>query len=366
MKAAVLYETGAPLVVEDVDVEAPRDDEVLVRLVAAGVCHSDLSVAQGALATPMPAVLGHEGAGVVERVGAAVGNVAPGDHAILLYRPQCGHCRYCLGGRPALCEQGAAARRTGRLVDGTTRYRVDGREINHFSAASTFAEYAVVPASGVMRVDERAPLEVVAIVGCAVMTGVGAVFNAADVRPGATTAVIGCGGVGLSAVQGCRIAGARRVIAVDVADDKLELARTLGATDVVNAEREDAVGAVLALTGGLGVEFAFETAGTIRTLQSALDCLQPAGMAIAIGVPPLDQELALKPAGLITTDKTLRGSLYGSCNFARDVPLLIDLYLAGQLKLDEMIGRGYPLTAINEALGGLEAGNVARSIVRFE
>lgn len=366
MKAAVLYETDAPLVVEDVDVEAPRDDEVLVRLVAAGVCHSDLSVAHGALATPLPAILGHEGAGVVERVGERVGNVAPGDHAILLYRPQCGHCRYCLGGRPALCEQGATARRTGRLVDGTTRYRVNGTEVNHFSAASTFAEYAVVPASCVMRVDRRASLEAVAIIGCAVMTGVGAVFNAADVRPGATTAVIGCGGVGLSAVQGSRIAGARRVIAIDVAEDKLALAKSLGATDVVDARDGDPVAAVLAMTDDLGVEFAFETAGTIATLQTALDLLQPAGTAIAIGVPPLDQDLPLKPAGLITTDKTLRGSLYGSCNFVRDVPLLIDLYLTGRLRLDEMIGRRYPLARINEALDGLEGGNVARSIVRFE
>jgi S-(hydroxymethyl)glutathione dehydrogenase / alcohol dehydrogenase len=365
MKAAVLYETGQKLKVENVDVEGPKAGEVLVKMVAGGVCHSDLHVIHGDLPCTLPAVLGHEGAGIVEEVGAGVTNVKPGDHVIMLWRASCGDCYFCHIGRPAQCDWGVGIRWSGRLRDGTSRYQVGGQEVRHFAGISTFGEYSVAPAAGVMKIRPDVPLDKVAIVGCAVMTGVGSVFNAAELRPGTSAVVIGCGGVGLNTIQGCSIAGAEKIIAVDITDYKLELARNFGATHTLNGSQVDVVEAVKELTDGLGAHYAFEAIGNVKTLSQALDVVRRTGTVIAIGMPRPDAELAIKPTPFIMADKTLRGSLYGSCNFAVDVPRLLDLYVAGKLKLDEMISREYPIEQINEAFDALERGEVARSIVRF-
>lgn len=365
MRAAVLHEQGAPLALEQVEVEPPREGEVLVRLRAAGVCHSDLSVARGAFPAALPCVLGHEGAGVVEEVGPGVRDVAPGDHVVMLYRAACGRCRYCVSGRPSLCPQGAELRRSGMLVDGSARYRIGNRTIHHFCAASTFAEYAVVPERGVMAVARDVPFEVLAVVGCAVMTGVGAVFNAAAVAPGESVAVIGCGGVGLSAVQGAAIAGATEIVAIDRQPEALELARALGATRTVRVPDEDALAAAREAGGGDGVDHALETAGSAPTIRLALDLLRPGGRAVAVGIPPHGVELSYDAAPFVVSEKTLRGCMYGSCNFRIDLPRVLSLYAAGRLRLDALVGRELTLDEVDEALVGLEQGGVARTVIRL-
>lgn len=365
MKAAVMHQVGRPLAIEDVALEGPRADEVLVRMVAAGVCHSDLHVRNGDLPCVLPCVLGHEGAGVVEDVGPGVRHVRPGDPVLLLWRAYCGECYFCRLGRPAQCELGLTIRRSGKLADGTARFHLDGREVHHFSSVSTFGERTVVPAASAMKLREDMPLDRAAIVGCAVMTGVGAVFNAAELRPGTSAVVIGCGGVGLNAVQGCAIAGAERIIAVDISTYKLELARQFGATHAIDATRDDVPAAVRELTNGLGAHYAFEAIGNVKTLAQALELVRRTGTVIAIGMPNPSARLELTPTSFIMQEKTLRGTLYGSCNFAIDVARLLNLYMAGKLKLDELISREYPLEDVNEAFEALERGEVARSILRF-
>jgi Zn-dependent alcohol dehydrogenase len=363
-RAAVLYEGGQPLVVEELELEEPRAGEVLVRVVAAGVCHSDLSIARGRLNTPLPAVLGHEGAGVVEAVGPGVANVEVGDHVAFLYRAACGDCAYCYQGLPALCAQGVRLRVDGTLVDGTTRFTTrDGRPVHHFSGVSAFAERTVLPATAVAAVPKALSLETLAIVGCAVMTGAGAVLNAARMRAGAQAVVFGCGGVGLSAIQGAQIAGASRLIAVDIAADKLELARELGATHVIDASREEVVERVRELTGGLGADYGFETAGLVATLEQAVESVRAGGMVVAVGIPSATATIELPLAPFVGGEKTLRGSMYGTCNFAVDLPMLVDLYRGGRLRLDELVGRRMGLDEVNAALDGLEGGDVARTVL---
>jgi Zn-dependent alcohol dehydrogenase len=366
MRAAVLREPGTDLTIEQVTIEEPGADEVLLRIAAAGVCHSDLSVVRGEFATPLPAVLGHEGAGIVESVGANVTHVAPGDHALILFRAACGSCRMCRIGRPALCDQGARLRRDGVLVDGRPRYSLAGEPVHHFSGASTFAELAVVPAAAVIAVPKKFPLSSLAVVGCAVLTGTGAALNAAQVQPGSVAVVIGCGGVGLSAVQGCSIAGAAAVVAVDLNERRLELAAELGATHTVCSPAQDARVEVEKLTEGMGADYALETAGTTRTLALALELIRPGGTAVAVGVPPLGSQLTLELPPFVVTEKVLKGCFYGTSNFARDVPLLLALYESGRLDLDAMIGREVELGDINAALDALERDALARTIIRME
>ena len=362
-RAAILREPGQPLVVEEVELEEPRAGEVLVRVVAAGVCHSDLSIARGRLNTPLPAVLGHEGAGVVEAVGPGVTNVEVGDHVAFLYRAACGDCAYCHRGLPALCAQGVRLRVEGTLVDGGTRFRdADGNPVHHFSGVSAFSERTILPASAVAAVPMALPLETLAIVGCAVMTGAGAVLNAARMPAGAQAVVYGCGGVGLSAIQGARIAGASRLIAVDVAADKLELAREMGATHVVDASREEVVERVRELTAP-GADYGFETAGLVVTLEQAVDSVRPGGMVVAVGIPSATATIEIPLAPFVGGEKTLRGSMYGTCNFAVDLPMLVDLYEGGRLMLDELVGRTMSLDEVNTALDGLEGGDVARTVL---
>ena len=339
-KAAVLFEVGQRLDIREVDVQAPRAGEVLIRMAAGGVCHSDLHAMTGHLVVALPAILGHEGAGVVADVGPGVTSVKPGDHVIPLWRLSCGVCEYCSDGRPALCNAGMQVRMTGRLPDGTTRFSLDGKEIKHFAGVSTFSEYSVVPEGAVLKIPPELPLDRAALLGCAVITGVGAVINCARVRPGSSVVVFGTGGVGLNAVQGARIAGAEKIVAVDLLDRKLEFAKKFGATHTVNAAQGDPVAQVRALTGGRGVDYAFEVIGLPKTIRQAYDCLAKRGMAVVVGVTPMTTEVAVPVMSLVFEERVLTGSIYGSSRPRIDIPKLIDLYRAGTLKLDELLKIG--------------------------
>ena len=364
-RAAVLFEVGKGLQIHEVDVHPPRPGEVLVRMAAGGVCHSDLHAMTGHLVAALPAILGHEGAGVVADVGPGVTTVKAGDHVIPLWRLSCGVCEYCTDGRPALCNAGMQIRLTGRLLDGTTRFTLDGREIKHFAGASTFSEYTVLPEASVLKIPDDLSLDRAALLGCAVITGVGAAINCARVKPGSSVVVFGAGGVGLNAIQGAAIGGAEKIIAVDLLDRKLEFARQFGATHTVNGGKGDPVEQVRALTGGRGVDYAFEVIGLPQTMRQAYDCLGKRGMCVVVGVTPMAAEVAVPVMTLVFEERVLTGSVYGSSRPRTDIPKLIDLYRAGKLKLDELLTRRYPFAEINEAYAALERGEVARSVVTF-
>ncbi len=364
-KAAVLFEVGKKLEIREVEVQQPQAGEVLIRMAAGGVCHSDLHVMTGHLIAALPAILGHEGSGIVEDVGPGVTSVRPGDHVIPLWRLSCGECEYCTGGRPALCPAGTQIRMTGRLLDGTSRFKLDGKEIKHFAGVSSFSEYSVVPESAVVKIPNDLPLERAALLGCAVITGVGAAINAARVKPGSSVAVFGAGGVGLNVIQGAAIAGAEKIIAVDLLENKLEYARRFGATHTVNASAGNPVEQVRALTGGRGVDYAFEVIGLPATMRQAYDSLAKRGMAVVVGVTPMTTEVSVPVMSLVFEERVLTGSVYGSSRPRLDILKLIDLYRAGKLKLDELLTRTYPFEQINAAYDALERGEVARSVVTF-
>jgi Zn-dependent alcohol dehydrogenase len=363
MKAAVLYEPRLPFRVEDVELAPPGPGEARVRVAAAGVCHSDWHFATGEMQTPLPVVLGHEGAGVVEEVGPGVARVRPGDEVVLLWRAGCGHCEYCSRGRPALCGSNRRMRASGGLLDGTSRLHGPSGEIKHFLGVSCFAEQTVVPETSLLPISDRVPLEIAAIVGCAVMTGVGAVVNTAGVEPGSSVLVIGAGGVGLSAVMGAHLAGASPIIVADVVGSKLELASELGATDLVQAGEQDPVEAARTLTRGEGVDYAFEAIGRRETLEQAIGALRRGGTAVAVGLPGTQVAAAVNVVDLVTSEKTLKGSLYGSTRHFADIPRLFDLYRRGRLPLDRLLSRRYRLDQINEAYQALLAGEVARAVL---
>jgi S-(hydroxymethyl)glutathione dehydrogenase/alcohol dehydrogenase len=363
-RAAVLHAPGQKLDVTHVDVQDPLPGEVLVHMAVGGVCHSDLHIMTGHLSAPLPAILGHEGSGVVADVGAGVTSVKPGDHVIPLWRLSCGTCEYCAGGRPALCDGGTQIRMTGRLLDGSTRFRLSGQEVKHFAGVSTFSEYSVIPEGALLKIPGDFPLEKAALLGCGVITGVGAAFNA-PVTAGSSVAVFGTGGVGLNVIQGAAIAGAEKIIAVDLLDSKLEYARRLGATHTVNASKDDPVKHVRELAGGKGVDFAFEVVGLSRTIRQAYDSLRKRGKAIVVGVGPTASEVSVPTLSLVFEERVLTGSLYGSARPKTDIPMLMNLYQAGKLKLDELLTRTYPFEQINEAYEALERGEVARSVVLY-
>jgi S-(hydroxymethyl)glutathione dehydrogenase/alcohol dehydrogenase len=359
MKAAVLYEAKKPLVVEDVEIEEPKTGEVLVKVAAAGVCHSDLHFMEGSWPFRLPAILGHEGAGVVERVGEGVTLVQPGDHVILTWVAPCGQCRNCVRGKPYLCNSNPAA----SMKDGTTRLKKGDQSIFHFLGVSSFAQHLIAHETAMVKVREDAPLEKVALIGCGVMTGVGAVVNTAKVEMGSSVAVFGCGGVGLNVIQGANLAGATTIIAVDKFDNKLELARKLGATHVVNASNEDPVKKVREITGA-GADYTFEVIGIPEVVAQAFDAAGPGGTAVMVGMPPIGAPVTVNSLGLFQ-GKTLQGAYYGSARVRVDMPVLVDLYMAGKLKLDELITRSYPLDGINDAFDAMKKGEVARSIIKF-
>ena len=366
MKAAVLWEVNQPLRVQDVELDEPKDGEVLVRIAAAGVCHSDYHFMHGDLPIGIPCVLGHEGAGVVERVGPGVRSVHPGDHVVLLFRANCGHCDFCSRGRPALCAMAAQIRTTGRLLDGTSRLHANGTEIKHLHGVSCFAERCVVTQEACVPIPHEIPFEVAAVFGCAVMTGVGAVINTAKVTAGSSVLIIGSGGVGLSAVMGASLAGANPIIAADILEAKLAAAIDFGATHRVNARSQDVVDAVRNLTGGEGVDFAFEAIGNPSAMNQAFRALRRGGLATAVGIAPFGTQVTVDAGELVYQEKVLQGSYYGSAHFQADIPRLLQLYLAGRLPVDRLISRRYRLVNVNQAFEALLAGEVSRSVVVFD
>ena len=361
MKAAVMWEREAPLALEDVQIDKPGPGEVLVRTAASGVCHSDLHVIEGGLPVPPPTILGHEPAGVVEAVGEGVPGFAPGDHVIGCISAWCGVCEQCLKGRPYLCGAGIGARAPER----GPRLSKDGKPILQFANLSSFAEQMLVPERSLVKIREEMPLDRAALIGCGVTTGLGAALNTARVEPGSSVAVIGCGGVGLAALQGSRIAGAGRIIAVDAQPWKLDLATKLGATDVVDASEGDPTLKVLELSGG-GVEQSFECIGLESTVQQAVNMLKSGGTAVLVGVVPVGKLVPLHAADITLREKRVMGSMMGSNRFRIDMPKYVDLYLDGRLKLDEMISARLPLADVNQAFDEMRKGAAARSVLVFD
>jgi len=360
VRAVVLHEPGRPVGVEEVELDPPKRDEVLVRIAAVGVCHSDVRLADGELgAGRWPAVMGHEGAGVVEAVGVGVDHVAPGDHVALCFVPACRSCRYCLAGRPNLCLVVAEAGARGMLLDGTSRLRLpDGATLQHGLRTACFADYAVVAAAGVVPIPRELPLWQAALLGCGVVTGMGAVRNAARLEPGQSAAVIGCGGVGLQVIAALRLAGAHPIIALDRVAEKLELAAGQGATHVYATSPLDEV---LALTDG-GVDFAFEVVGRPETIRLAWDLIRPGGTAVVVGLAPDGVEASV-PAIEFLSEKSLRGSYYGSGDPAAELPALAELALAGEIDLASVVTSVEPLEAANDALERLRRGEGARTVL---
>jgi S-(hydroxymethyl)glutathione dehydrogenase/alcohol dehydrogenase len=359
VKAALLTAVDAPLEIVDLEIDDPGPHEVRVRTAAAGVCHSDLHVIEGKYPSALPAVLGHEAAGVVEAVGSAVEYVRPGDHVITCISMWCGNCRNCIRGRPSLCSQEGLT----RLETDKPRLTQDGTPVIQFSNLSCFAEEMLVHEKAIAKVTKEIPLDKAALIGCGVVTGVGAVQNTAEVRPGDAVAVVGCGGIGLNAVQGARLAGAERIIAIDRLASKLELARKFGATDIVDASQVDPVEAVRDLTGG-GVDHAIEAVGLKTTAEQCFSMVAMGGTATVIGMLPVGTKIELMGLELLA-EKKIQGSVMGSTRFRVDMPSYIQLYLQGRLNLDDLVSRVITLEEINEAFGALKTGEVARSLIRM-
>jgi S-(hydroxymethyl)glutathione dehydrogenase/alcohol dehydrogenase len=361
MRAALLHTIPGELVIEDVAVDRPGPHEVLIRNAAAGVCHSDLHFMEGTYFWETPVVLGHESAGIVEAVGDEVTYVSPGDHVITCTSVFCGECEQCLTGHPYFCANPSVRRPT----DGPSRLTLDGAHVAQFAELGSFAEQLLVHERAVVKVDESIPLDRAALLGCGVITGVGAVLHTAKVEPGSTVAVIGCGGIGLNCIQAAALAGALRVIAVDRVPSKLELAKTFGATDVVQAGGDtDPVVAVRELTGG-GVDYSFEAIGLKVTVEQAFAMLRNRGTATVIGMVPIGQTIELQGVDFLG-EKRIQGSVMGSNRFRVDMPQLLDFYRQGRLKLDELVSAKVPLDRVNEAYAELKTGEVARTVITFD
>ncbi|MDZ7670500.1 MAG: Zn-dependent alcohol dehydrogenase [Gammaproteobacteria bacterium] len=360
MKAAVLREINKPLEIEDIQHGDPGPREVLVRTVAAGVCHSDLHFQNGSYPYPLPAVLGHESAGVVEAVGADVTYVKPGDHVITCLSAFCGHCEYCLTGHMSLCQEPELQ----RSEEQPSRLAKKDETMWQFLNLSSFAEYMLVHEHTIVKIREDMPMDRAALIGCAVTTGVGAVIHTAKVEPGSTVVVIGCGGVGLSAINGAAIAGAARIIAVDMVPAKLELARKFGATDVVNAKDNDPVEAVREMTGG-GVHYSFEAIGLKATAEQAFKMLARGGTATVIGMIPVGTHIELHGPEFLM-ERRMQGSNMGSNRFRIDMPRFVEFYLQGRLHLDDLISRRIRLEDVNDGMEALKTGEVARSVIMFD
>jgi alcohol dehydrogenase len=362
--AARPYADSRPLSVETARLDAPGPGEVLVAVRAAGLCHSDLSVINGDRPRPTPMALGHEAAGVVEALGPGVDDLAVGDHVVMVFMPSCGHCAPCAGGRPALCEPGAAANGKGELLGGGRRLHEDAGELNHHLGCSAFADRAVVSRRSLVKIDADLPFEHAALFGCAVLTGVGAVVNTAGVKAGQSVVVVGLGGVGLSSVLGALAAGASPVVAVDLSEDKLALARSLGPVRTVNAADADAVEQVRALTGG-GADFAFEMAGSVKALEAAWRMTRRGGTTVTAGLPPPDAALAVNVVSLVAEERTLKGSYIGTCVPSRDIPRYVALFRQGRLPVDRLLSGTIALDDINAAFDQLAEGRAVRTVITF-
>jgi len=364
IKAAVLYEPNQPLQIEVVDLEPPKAGEVLVKMAASGVCHSDYHLVTGDTKHEMPVVAGHEGAGIVEAVGERVAGFNPGDHVALNWAPNCGHCFYCLRDRPNLCTTYIDPLWAGTMMDGTTRLSIEGRPVYHFSSIACFADYVVVPQECCVGLREDLSLDVAALIGCAVTTGVGAALNTVRVEPGSSVAVFGAGGVGLSIIMGAKLAGAGQIIAIDTNETKGDLAQSFGATDVL-INSPDVVKDIRNLTEGRGADYVFEAIGIPAVQEQSLEAVRPAGTVVLVGVSPMGSGTNLPGAIITRQEKTVTGSYYGTANTARDFPLYADLFLAGKLDLKRLISKTYKLDQINEAYEDMLAGQIARGVIRF-
>ncbi|MDB5969206.1 MAG: S-(Hydroxymethyl)glutathione dehydrogenase/class alcohol dehydrogenase [Hydrocarboniphaga sp.] len=367
-RAAVAWEAGKPLSIEEVDVAAPKAGEVLVKIVATGVCHTDLFTLSGADPEGLfPVILGHEGGGIVQEIGPGVTSVKPGDHVIPLYTPECGECKFCLSGKTNLCQKIRLTQGRGVMPDGTSRFSIKGQTILHYMGTSTFSEYTVMPEIAVARINPKAPLEKVCLLGCGITTGIGAVLNTAKVKPGDSVAVFGLGGIGLSVVQGAVMAKAGRIIAVDMNPSKWDMAKALGATDFVNPK--DYPGTpiqqvIVDLTDG-GVDFSFECIGNVNVMRSALECCHKGwGESVIIGVAGAGQEISTRPFQLVT-GRVWRGSAFGGVKGRSQLPGYVDRYLQGEIKIDEMITEVLPLEEINKAFELMHEGKVIRSVIRY-
>ncbi len=365
MKAAVLFKANTPLEIVDLTQEGPRAGEARVQVKAAGICHSDWHIMNGDWTPPLPMVLGHEAAGVVEAVGTGVANVKAGDHVIFSFRPHCGRCLYCSIGRSVLCD---GHNDTARWVmfDGSHRMSREGQPINQMARIGTFSEQVVCPAEQLVPIRKEMPWPQAALLGCCVPTGVGAVTRCANVEPGSSVVIIGCGGVGLNVVQGARLAGARNIIACDLLDSKLEYARDFGATHTVNASKTNIVDFARSLTGGRGVDYAFDAIGGEATTLQILDAIRPGGTAVIVGMAAMNVRAPITPYMMALQEKCIKGTMYGSVRPNLDFPWLVDAYLDGRLKVDELVSRTYRLEEINDGFAALRSGQVARGVVVFD
>jgi len=364
-KAAVLHQVSQPLTIETLQMAPLAPTDVLVRIRASGLCHTDLEVMQGSLPYPLPIVLGHEGAGVVEATGSEVTQVKPGDHVICSWNPHCGHCFYCERDLPILCEPFSRNQPRGFLLDGRSRMTRDGATVYHYSVTSTHAQYTVVPESGAIAIPKEISFDRACIIGCGVMTGVGAAVRKAKVQAGSSVAVIGCGAVGLNVIQGAQLIDAGQIIAVDVGAEKLRRAQQFGATHMIDAGQGEAVEQIKALTAGRGADYVFEAAGTARTFRHAVEAVRPGGQVVWLGKINADQEVGFRWGSLMGERRIVRSS-YGDARPRRDFPWLVHEYLAGRLQLDALITRRITLHEINDGFAGLARGEGIRTVVMFD
>ena len=366
-RAAVAWEAGKPLVIEEIDVQAPQAGEVLVRNVATGVCHTDAYTLSGDDPEGIfPAVLGHEGGAVVEEVGAGVSSLKPGDHVIPLYTPECGQCKFCKSGKTNLCQAIRATQGKGLMPDGTSRFSKNGETIFHYMGTSTFSEYSVLPEIAVAKISKEAPLDKVCLLGCGITTGIGAVLNTAKVEPGANVAVFGLGGIGLSVIQGAVMAKAGRIVAVDINEDKFEMARMLGATDFVNPKKYDrpVQDVIVDLLDG-GADYSFECVGNVNLMRSALECCHKGwGESVIIGVAGAGQEISTRPFQLVT-GRVWRGTAFGGVRGRSELPGYVDKYMEGVINIDDMVTHTMGLDEINTAFDLMHEGKSIRSVVIY-
>ena len=363
-KAAIFEKPGQALVVDEVQCLDLQSDDVLVRIQASGLCHTDYEVMQGSLPYPLPIVLGHEGAGIVEAVGASVQRVKVGDSVVCSWNPFCGHCFYCTRNQPILCEPFSRHQPAGHLMDGTSRYRWRGEKLHHFSVVSSHAQYAVVPQSGAIVVPAEIPADRACLIGCGVMTGVGAVLRHAQVQAGSHVLVIGCGAVGLNVIQGARMAGAQSIMAIDRNPARDGLSRQLGATDCLHGDAQQLQEQVRSLTQGRGADYVFECVGQEATLRLALESMRPGGQLVILGKTEVNRQVSLR-FGSLMGDKRIVRSSYGGARPQRDFPWLANAYLKGDLKLDELISLRLPLEQINAGFEAMAQGDVVRAVVQM-
>ncbi|GGY09098.1 S-(hydroxymethyl)glutathione dehydrogenase [Litchfieldella qijiaojingensis] len=366
-RAAIAWEAGKPLEINEIDVEGPKAGEALVQIKATSVCHTDAYTLSGADPEGLfPSVLGHEGAGIVQEVGEGVASLKPGDHVIPLYTAECGQCKFCLSGKTNLCSSVRATQGKGVMPDGTSRFSLNGQQLHHYMGCSTFSEYTVLPEVSLAKVSPEAPLDKICLLGCGVTTGIGAVLNTAKVEPGATVAVFGLGAIGLAVIQGAVMAKAARIIAIDVNPDKFDLARQFGATEFVNPkDYSDPIQQVIVdMTDG-GVDYSFECIGNVNVMRSALECCHKGwGQSVIIGVAGAGEEISTRPFQLVT-GRVWRGTAFGGVKGRSELPGYVERYMNGELKIDEFITHDMPFEKINEAFELLHAGKSIRSVLHY-